>query len=359
MLIDLGSPVELLLVGGTVGRVPRDVGEDELLARATAGAEAWARERAQERRRAHLSEQLMQFSYTLNAARTLTEVHDALLAFAIDMVGAYTAFLCVEEAGGCNARIVGGPRFPRHMEGLAVRWRPEFTRTAITPAAEARFGTGAPLSELGPVFVQTGAALVPRLPAWSGAALFLVERRESRQFNAGDWQLLQALVRQAEVAIERVRLFEEVRMLSLTDPLTGLGNRRMMDVVFEQAMGAAQRGGRLSVAMLDVDDFKEINDRDGHPAGDRVLQKVGAVLSEQLRGADVAIRFGGDEFLLILPDAQVAGADALVNRIQSCLPPGLRISAGTAEYHPSMAAANDLIDAADRVLYQQKRSRVS
>jgi diguanylate cyclase (GGDEF)-like protein len=357
VLLDLGEEEALLVAGATLGRLPRGDGGPDLLARAAAGATAWGRERARDRRRLRLAEQLIRFTEQLNSATARADVHEALLSNVVSIVGAYTAMLCVGDEDGSPLRVVGGPRCPAGAEALCVGWRPELGRSGVFWVGSERPGPGTPLFELGGVLVDIGARTVVRVPAWGRTVLVLVERRENRVFEASDWELLRTLVRQAEVAAERVRLFEEVSALSLTDPLTGLGNRRRMEVVLKHGVAAAQRGGLLSMVMLDIDDFKEINDRDGHPAGDAVLRLVADTLREHLRGSDVAVRYGGDEFLLVLPDTCAAGAEALVERIRAHLPGGVRVSAGATEYDPSIQSPEELIAAADRELYRDKRQR--
>jgi diguanylate cyclase (GGDEF)-like protein len=322
-----------------------------------AGAAAWGRERASERRRLRVAEQLIRYAELLNSAREPADVHAALLSHVVSMVGAYTAVLCVQDGAEATLRVVGGARCPAAARGMRVAWRPEFAQAEIAGAAEAHRANGGPLSELSPLFAQAGASTVVRLPAWDRAVLFLVERRADRVFEPGDWTLLHTLVRQAEVTMERVRLFEEVSALSLTDPLTGLGNRRHLEVVLKHGMALAQRGGLLSLVMLDLDRFKEINDREGHPAGDQALRMVADTLRAQLRGSDAAVRYGGDEFLLVLPGTPAAGAETTVARIRDCLACRISVSAGVAEYDPSLSSAEEFIAATDRALYRDKLRR--
>jgi diguanylate cyclase (GGDEF)-like protein len=324
-----------------------------------AGAEAWRKERARDRRRLRLAEQLIRFTELLNSARERGDVHDALLAHVVSIVGAYTALLCVEDGPEATLQVVGGMRCPPFAQGMRVAWRPEFAQAGITGAKDDRRPNGGMLAELSPVFVQTGASTVIRIPAWERAVLFLVERRRDRIFETSDWALLHTLVRQAAVTIERVRLFEEVSALSLTDPLTGLGNRRQMEVVLKHGIAAAQRGGLLSLVMLDLDNFKEINDREGHPAGDQALKLVADTLREHLRGSDVAVRYGGDEFLLVLPGTSGEGAESTVARIRERLAARVALSAGVVEYDPSLRSADDFIAAADREMYRNKHNRRS
>lgn len=137
---------------------------------------------------------------------------------------------------------------------------------------------------------------------------------------------------------------------ALTDPLTGLASRRALDVRLESvAAGDA-------VVFIDLDFFKVVNDRDGHSAGDKVLSDLGETLRASIRGNDLAARFGGEEFLLVLGDAGIDGALTTLQRIKarwSTMQPGVTFSAGIAEVAADLDATV-AISAADRALYRAK-----
>jgi len=126
----------------------------------------------------------------------------------------------------------------------------------------------------------------------------------------------------------------ERRMESMahTDPLTGLLNRRSMEQRLREAAQGFQRTGRpFCVVMADVDHFKRINDDHGHEAGDRVLRAVAALLGESLRGHDAVARWGGEEFLLLLPETDVETARGVADRLRAVAEARLRDSAGFAQ----------------------------
>jgi diguanylate cyclase (GGDEF)-like protein len=171
---------------------------------------------------------------------------------------------------------------------------------------------------------------------------------------------------------ENARLVRELAALSRTDFLTGLPNRRTLDDSLTRELSRAQRYGLpLSVAMLDIDHFKKVNDTYGHNAGDAVLQEFARLASETFRDADAVYRYGGEEFAVLLPHADLEGARAacqrfveLVARAAFKTPAGplkLTCSAGLTAMRPSDGDPAELLARADRSLYQAKalgRNRV-
>jgi len=157
--------------------------------------------------------------------------------------------------------------------------------------------------------------------------------------------------------------------LSTMDPLTGLPNHRAFHETLDREMGRALRhGGALSLLLLDVDRFKPYNDFYGHPAGDEALRRIAGLVGETARVCDVAARFGGEEFALILPDTDVTGAVVLGERLRHAVADAdglerpLTASLGIATLTPSMCGVAELIAQADRALCHAKgegRNRVS
>ncbi len=181
-------------------------------------------------------------------------------------------------------------------------------------------------------------------------------------FVDDDRALLERLALHVANAIENARLLEQIRRLSLTDPLTGLPNRRQMELVLQREFAAARRGRNLAVLLFDLDRFKHYNDTRGHQAGDRLLQAFGELLAGETRAFDLAARYGGDEFLAILSDADAQGAEAHAARVREAVAhhPLLKeigVTAGIALFEPGMTSADDLVLAADEELYRRKGER--
>jgi diguanylate cyclase (GGDEF)-like protein len=160
----------------------------------------------------------------------------------------------------------------------------------------------------------------------------------------------------------------ELARLSMTDPLTGLYNRRLLEERLREELVRSKRfGDPLSMLMIDLDHFKRINDRFGHPAGDEVLKGIAAVLRANVREIDIVTRYGGEELAVILPRTQQAGCLAVAERVwrairESCFffdGQSVRVTAsiGAAAF-PSreIHTGTDLVQAADRALYRAKRA---
>ena len=163
------------------------------------------------------------------------------------------------------------------------------------------------------------------------------------------------------------RVSEQNRWLakvSTTDELTGLANRRQGLAAATQALAQfRRRGGDAVLMIVDIDRFKDINDRHGHPAGDGVLRDLAKVLVDNIRATDTAARYAGDEFLLVLPDTDIDGAAEMAKRIRTCfaaalakIPGGANCSAslGAAAVYEDMADVEDWIQQADTALYRAK-----
>ena len=181
---------------------------------------------------------------------------------------------------------------------------------------------------------------------------------------------LSKLTRELHSANRRLQQREaEVRLLSQTDQLTGLANRRRLDEAVRQELARiARHGGRLSVVMTDIDHFKRVNDEFGHETGDLVLREYASVLKEGVREIDLAARFGGEEFVLLLPGTEAGAAAMLAERIRARLeatrlgplPRAVTASFGVAELRAG-ESWDSVLKRADDALYAAKnggRNRV-
>lgn len=203
-----------------------------------------------------------------------------------------------------------------------------------------------------------------------GRALGAIEVTLSAPLGVDDVKLLELLAAAAAVALQNAHLYQETQRLATTDPLTGLSNYRH----FHELLGLeVQRARRMeySVGLLimDLDHFKLVNDRHGHPVGDEALRQVAELLRKRLRRTDIVGRIGGEEFAAILPGdgpREVAIVAEKLRRAVEELPPiqggmgsettSLTLSVGGAALGPTGLDAQLLIGCADRALYEAKRN---
>ncbi|MCY1139487.1 GGDEF domain-containing protein [Actinoplanes sp. Pm04-4] len=165
---------------------------------------------------------------------------------------------------------------------------------------------------------------------------------------------LLVVTRMAQLVRQVERQAQQVRELARRDELTGLPNRRAWNDELPRALEDARRDGRpVSVALLDLDLFKQFNDTYGHPAGDRLLKSSAAAWQEQLRTVDTLARYGGEEFVVLLPGAEQDEAREVLQRALAATPLGQTFSAGVAVWD-GRETSDKLIERADRALYDAK-----
>jgi diguanylate cyclase (GGDEF)-like protein len=164
---------------------------------------------------------------------------------------------------------------------------------------------------------------------------------------------------------ERRKSEEEIRYRATHDGLTGLSNyREFVDSLEREVRRAGRTGQPFAVLLLDLDDLKLINDRLGHLAGNTALQRLAGLMKEHCRATEIAARFGGDEFAILLLDADAGRAQTVAERIRARLrahsePPALSVSIGVSVFPEDGPASAELLEAADRRLYQDKKSRAT
>jgi diguanylate cyclase (GGDEF)-like protein len=209
-------------------------------------------------------------------------------------------------------------------------------------------------------------ATVPLIMYGEVLGALVAESGEPQAFDAHQLRLLEAISGQAATAVENARLYG----LANIDGLTGLYCRRYFDVRITEEIERARRfGTSFALVMLDLDDFKRLNDTHGHIAGDRALRDVAAIAASQLRGVDLAARYGGEELAFLLPRTSVIDAHAVAERIREAVATyhlldgggkaccGVTASLGVAGWTESGAAVpSTLVARADAALYRAKAS---
>jgi diguanylate cyclase (GGDEF)-like protein len=180
-------------------------------------------------------------------------------------------------------------------------------------------------------------------------------------------ELARTMANEAAMALENARLYEEARALADRDQLTGFYNHRYFHERFGEEVLRAQRSRRpISVLMLDLDDFKLVNDTFGHLFGDQVLAWTAELIRSTMRESDIPARYGGDEFAILLPDTPAESAATAVDRIRDAFansafesgsrrPVSISLAIGAATFPADGRTATELIAVADAALYREKR----
>jgi diguanylate cyclase (GGDEF)-like protein len=199
------------------------------------------------------------------------------------------------------------------------------------------------------------------------AVLALYRTDPRKHFGEEDVEMVNFLAEQCGVAIENVLLHEEAQRLSLTDGLTGTWNRRFMQMQFRQVLATATRFGRpFSILMLDLDNFKQINDTFGHQRGDEILVEFAERVKLALREVDTFARYGGEEFICLLAETDMMGAITTAEKIREAIsaePFGdaperqvsLTVSIGIASYPEHGESYAALVESADQAMYRAKQ----
>lgn len=326
-----------------------------------------ARDAAETERRRREAERLEEIGRALTSSLELSEVLERIVTATLDLVeaeGAAVWLLCGERL--VEVALSRGPASLEPGTRLTVSDElysrvAERRETVVLPHVREHELVPEVLREH--VRAECG-VIVPLVSDGQVIGALSVGHMERRTYSADDLRVLERLANHAGIAVGNARLHERIRVLSLTDPLTGLANRRHLSVYLEREFAAARRGRTLSVLLFDLDRFKEYNDTAGHQAGDEALRAFARILRSETRTMNLTARYGGDEFIAVLTDADARGGLALAERIARAMEAdpllgaaGLRVSIGAATYSPDMNGPEDLIRAADRDLYRRKAER--
>ncbi len=385
-LMDIGNTTPLILVtaegsesiasqatlAGVASYLPKPVDVEVMLA---AVGQALDVERVRRERTEALAalqirigqlETLQAIGRLLTGSLEMDKVVVIIVEAAVHLTGADCGalYLLDERGGQLLQRAVRGPGDPKAR----------MVREAVAePLAVLALRTSQP------VVHRPGQGAVAGLPAHPAmavplrlnkrlvGALVVDARGHGRAFADADLGPLSILTDTAAVAIANARLFEEVQHQSITDGLTGLFNRRHSFVLAEREFQRARRFGRsLSALMLDIDHFKLVNDIYGHAAGDQVIAEVANRLRASTRNIDIPGRYGGEEFVLLLPETELPGAVLLAERLRQRITAQpvatvggaleITVSLGVATSSAEVADVNTLINQADANLYTAKKS---
>jgi len=215
-------------------------------------------------------------------------------------------------------------------------------------------------------FVETQSEVcVPLVFFGEKLGVLAMDSARMNGFDADDLQPLESVADICAAAIQNANNFDRMKQLAYVDGLTGIHNRRFFEMrIVEEIERAGRFQGRMAVVMIDIDNFKKLNDEFGHLLGDEMLRSVSAILKQQLRKMDMVCRYGGDEFAIVVPEttgeSAVRVAEKLRRQIESHYFPGVprpvTISCGVADYPAHGMTRDEIMAAADGALYTAKQA---
>ena len=221
-------------------------------------------------------------------------------------------------------------------------------------------------------FVETQSEMcVPLIFFGEKLGVLVLDSARKNAFDHDDQQPLESVADICAAAMQNASYFDRMRQLAYVDGLTGIHNRRFFEMrIVEELERAARFQGRMSVIMVDIDNFKRLNDEFGHLLGDEVLRSVSTIMKQQLRKMDLVCRYGGEEFAIVVPETSgenaLRVAEKLRRQIESHYFPGVprpvTISAGVADYPTHGITRDEVVAAADAAMYvakQEGRNRIA
>jgi len=324
-----------------------------------------------------LSEEVQALNDLLEVAKLVVssiemdEVLDTILMSAMRMTGAEAGSIALYDP--CNKELqmraqrgfsrdfASSRRWKVRPGGLTDEILKSRKPTVITDTTNKEFFTN-------PLAIEEGIkslACVPLTLKDETLGIFYIDDYTPRKYSDSELRLLYILSSFAAMSIDHARKLENIKKLAVTDGLTGLYNHRHFQETLEREISRASRyKGCMSLLMMDIDDFKAVNDRFGHQFGDRVLASLAECLRISSRISDVPARYGGEEFALILPSTDTENASVTAQRIRANfrkktkklnekMPP-ITLSIGVACFPDDSDTREGLIAAADQALYQAK-----
>lgn len=306
---------------------------------------------------------LQRLASEISAVLDLDELASRLLRIVCDAMGYENGFLTtLNDAGELTIRAAFGPSTEFLGQALPFGtgisyWVMEHGRlqNVADVHADTRF--------VGPADIRSS-LIVPLRIGDEIVGIIGIESTRPAAFSIEDETMLTATSHQVAAAVRVARLHQAAKSAAATDPLTGLPNRRVFfDKLAEGLARSEADGAPLSVAMIDANGLKQLNDHFGHAAGDQALIRIGELLAAGVRTGDVVARIGGDEFGIVFPGAPLFAADRIMRRLaediaNATIPSGHQVPTIAWGIAPSLVegtSVDALVDAADRAMYRQKQ----
>jgi diguanylate cyclase (GGDEF)-like protein len=284
---------------------------------------------------------------------------------------AWSLFLIDPSTHDLVFDMVGGPK-ARRLKGLRIKsgqgivgWVAQYGKSAVVNEAhkDRRF---LPAIDQTTRFVTRSVLCVPIFSRKRPAAVLELVNKVGKPFDRHDLHLLTHLAEQASIALERATLQEQAVSLGVTDELTKLYNTRYLDQALDREARRCRRyGSIMALIFLDLDEFKRINDQHGHLMGSQCLTELAQIMMKSVRDVDILARYGGDEFVVILPETTVSTARAVAERLHEAITSHiflseqgikarLTASLGIAGFPDHAQSKEELLRKADEAMYRAK-----
>lgn len=317
------------------------------------------------RRRRYDVEALAKMAHDLEATTESVAVAEVLLDHIVDSFSFKRALVLGTRAGDLSQMAYRGPDRslgsqnrpgPNSVIFVAQEKRQTLLVTGLDPEADRWLSALLPKAR--------NLLVVPMFAEGTGVGVLVIEHgmKSGSRMERRVVSMVERFASHAALAMSGAWLLEQVQQMAATDGLTGIANRRTFDEVLQRDVAKALRNGeKLSLIMVDIDFFKQLNDTRGHQAGDEVLKQVAQMVASNCRDFDTAARYGGEEFGLILPSCASIEAAAVAERLRELVEGGntsvpVTVSAGVATLPTNATDTVSLIRAADGALYESKRA---
>jgi diguanylate cyclase (GGDEF)-like protein len=308
-------------------------------------------------------------SNVITSSLNIQDVYGAFIAELKQVVDVNWATIALIESSELRFEVLStevgstwqaGEKIP--LKGTGTEWVADKKKALVEPdlAKNSRFNTGEEHLKWG----IRSIIYLPLVVKNEAIGSLIIASRQPNAYNPGQVRLLERLASQIAVPVENSRLYAKAEQRARVDELTGLFNRRHFDECVKLEIDRHTRyRSMLSLIFLDLDFFKAYNDMQGHTAGDRILELVGRLVNEALRNTDLAFRYGGDEFAIILPQSATNDAFVVAERVRGRIAAemskrDIKISAslGLASWPSDGVTSDELVNAADRALYYAKET---
>ncbi len=318
---------------------------------------------------------LQEITTLINGGRAQETVFESVLNCALQMLEAQAVFLITVEGdrvrkfalrATTEGQVLGLERYELPSQAGITRWVLLEGQPVSVPdvGADPRYHPS--IDSLPGLRTSACLAAPLKIRDTTLGVLVAVNRIDASPFHDRHLRILSLLANQTAIAIENSKLYRRAEQLAITDDLTQVYNYRFLKMALRREVKRAARFSQcFSILMIDVDNLKKYNDRNGHLRGSEVLRQVANILTREARSIDLVAKYGGDEFVVILPQTTREGALVLAERVKTATETAsfplvesgvITVSLGVATYPENGVTAGELLESADIALYAAKQS---